>query len=192
MSNYKQITLDSFFTSGNEMSHYQFAKAESSEKLSSLKAKLIKEEKVHWSLAFNKVEESIEGILNIEIPDILVMAWKKYSSLLKFTDKNKYPPEEINLVELAEHTIKSEHHPSIDVLFNGDLIDKIEFTITLTLILKGIILKIKNGKILEAFAGNCSAKGTLKCENIVLVEKKSETINFPASIDFGDGIPIAG
>lgn len=189
--NNSQITLNQFFSLEKELLQKRLPIIESSEKISSLKERVLKEAKVKWPVAFNKIVEKIEDIFDIGILDIMVMAWNKYRILLKYLDREKYPPSETFLVPLAEQTIKSEHHPFIEILINDELVGKIEFNITISLMLKGIILKIQDGKIKEVLIGTCKGKGTVKCENLVILEKETESISLPGAIDLGEGIPIA-
>jgi hypothetical protein len=121
----------------------------------------------------------------------MVKAWNKYRELLKYTDKEKYPPDVSVLVPLAEHTIKSEHKPYIEILINDKSVGKIDFNINISLTLKGIILKIRDGKIKEIQTGSCKGKGTIKCEDLVILEKETESFSLPGSINLGEGIPIA-
>lgn len=190
MKNSSQITLNQFFSSVKELSTERLSSVESSKQISTVRDKIIKEAKCKWPIAFEIIIKKIADILDIGILDIMVMAWNKYRILLKYADREKYPPDETFLVPLAEHTIKSEHCPSIEILINGNPIGKINFNITVSLMVEGIILKIQDGKIKEITTGTCKGKGTVMCENIVILEKQTESISLPGSIDLGEGIPI--
>jgi len=189
MSN-SQITLNQFFSTEKKLSPEQLSPLESNKKVSSLKEKIWKETKVKGPLVLDLIIKKTAEILDIGILDIMVKAWNKYKILLKYLDKEKYPPDETFLVPLAEHTIKSEHRPSLEILINDQPAGKIEFSISISIMLKGIILKIQDGKIKGVTTGTCKGKGTLKCENIVILEKKTGSIPLPGSIDLGEGIPI--
>ena len=47
-----------------------------------------------------------------------------------------------------------------------------------------------DGKIKEVITGTCKGKGTLKCEDLVILEKKIESIPWPGLITLGEGVPI--
>ena len=74
-----------------------------------------------------QIFEKLKDLLAIGIPDILVAAWNKYRILLKYLDREKYPPNESFLVPLAEHSITSEHHPYVEILVNDQPVGKICF-----------------------------------------------------------------
>ncbi len=156
-----------------------------------LKERLAKEVKgIPWGGVLHNIRERFEPLLDVGLPDILAGAWNKYRLLLKYLDKEKYPPEEVILVPLVDHTIQSEHHPHLELLIDEKSIGKIEFQITLSLTLEGFTLKIQDGKIKEILTGTCKGEGTIKCENAVLVERELAPIRLPGSIDLGEGLPI--
>jgi hypothetical protein len=160
--------------------------------MSLLKEKVSKGIKeIRWPVTFNEIIKKVEDLLNISLSDIMVTAWNKYRMLLKYTDKKKYSSNETFLVPLAEHTIKSEHKPYIEILINDKSVGKIDFNINISFTLKGIILKIRDGKIKEIQTGSCKGKGTIKCEDLVILEKETESFSLQGSINLGEGIPIA-
>jgi len=186
------ITLNQIFVfKENELSPDKISEIESSNKMLSLKEKISKEiPGIKWNVTLNEVVKKIGDLLNISLADIMVGAWNKYRTLQKYLDQKKYSPEEIIMIPLAEHKIKSVHRPYIEILINDQVVGKIEFSINITLTLEGIILKVQNAKIKEILTGTCKAKGTIKCENFVILEKDLSSISLPGSIALGEGIPI--
>ena len=187
------LTLSQFFSlKDKELSPDRLSAIESGEQVSAVKGLVLKQTKgVGWGVIKDEIFKKLGDLLEISIPDILVAAWNKYEILLKYLDREKYPPNESFLVPLAEHCITSEHHPYVEILVNDQPVGKIGFDIKVALTLEGIILKIQDGKIKEIFTGTCKGKGTISCDNIVILEKKTESVPLPGSIDLGQGIPIA-
>jgi hypothetical protein len=192
MSN-SQVTLSQFFSfHEKEISQDRWAVVEASERMSSLKEKVSEEAKgIRWPMAFKEISTKVGDLLNINLADIMVGAWKKSREILEYLHREKYSPDETLLVPLAEHTIQSEHHPYIEILIQDKPVGKIEFSINLALTLKGMVLKIKGGKIMEILTGSCQGKGAIKCENFVILERKTESFALPGSINLGEGIGIA-
>ena len=85
---------------------------------------------------------------------------------------------------MTEHTITSEHHPFIEVRFKNALLYKIVFDVNLLFKIKGFILKIQKGEIIEVYSGMCEAEGNIKWEGIKLLEKKFEPLTLPKLIAF--------
>jgi hypothetical protein len=187
------LTLSQFFSlKDKELSPDRLSAIESGEQVSAVKGLVLKQTKgVGWGVIKDEIFKKLVDLLEISIPYILVAAWNKYEILLKYLDREKYPPNESFLVPLAEHCITSEHHPYVEILVNDQPVGKIGFDINVALTLEGIILKIQDGKIKEIFTGTCKGKGTISCDNIVILEKKTESVPLPGSIDLAQGIPIA-
>ena len=55
---------------------------------------------------------------------------------------------------------------------------KIEFTLSLTATLKGIILRIKGGTITEIQAGNCEFEGKVQYADLTIADKKIGPMQF--------------
>ncbi len=187
-----EITLNRLFSvNETELSEENRSVLESKKSISILKEKLSKRASgIRWPVALSEITKKIEDLLDISVTDIMVSAWKKYGELQKYADSKLYSPDETFLVSLTEHTIKSEHHPHVEVLVNEKSIGKIHFDVSISLSLKGIILKIKGGRIQEILTGSCKGKGTVKCENHLLMEKRTKDMPLPGSINLGEGVPI--
>jgi hypothetical protein len=143
-----------------------------------------------WTGAFAKVAEEIPKLFQVSTTDIMVKAWNNFRILFKYLNQEHYPPDEVIYLELGEHTIKSEHHPHIEIILNGKTIKKILFHILVTLNFKEVTLKIQDGKIKEITPVSCEGKGVCKLGEFDLLERKTGPIEFLARMDLGDGIPI--
>ena len=187
------FTLNQFFSyQGKEsLSQDGLLGLDSSEQITALREHLLKKVKrLSWTGAFDEIINKIEDLLDVRLEDILMGAWNKYRDLLKYCDQEKYPPNETILVHLVEHPIISEHNPYLAVLVNDVEVARVEFTINLALYVKGAVLKIKGGKIMEILPGECQGKGTLACGKFVLLKQETKSFAMPYSIKLGDGVPI--
>ena len=137
---------------------------------------------IKWMATVPDLAPKVCELLNIEIPDVLATAWKKVADIQAVMEKSKKTPDETTYLELAQHTINSEHKPFIDVKIKGATVKKIELVIQLGFNLKGFLLKIQNGAITEMQTGQCEAKGTIKYGGLTIAEKKLEPIKLPFSI----------
>lgn len=192
--NQSSITLNKFFFERKkDLSSKRLSALESVPRVVSLRGTILRDAKVvGWPATWSEIVGKMKDLLDIGIPEIMVSAWNKYQILLKYLDRKKYGPDETFLVPLAEHTIRSVHRPFIEVLINDQSVGKIQFGIDLSLHLKGIILKIQDGKIKEILTGSCKGKGILKCEDLIIMERETDSVPLPGSISLGEGLPITG
>jgi hypothetical protein len=190
--NERVITLDSFFSIAEKAKSAKLRPMlDSVEVVSALKEKVATLGKgLKWPGTLDGLLEKIPGLLNIQLTDIFATAWNKYRELRKYTNQEKYPPSETVLVSMAEHKIESVHQPYIEIMIDEVLWKKIDFQITVTMKLKGFVLKIQGGKIKEIRTGDLKGIGKIKCEGMVLLEKETESVDLPGTINLGEGIPI--
>ena len=144
-------------------------------------------EGVKWTAAMPDLAQKICELLDISIPDIFMAAWKKAKELQEVMEKSRANPEDVTYLELTEHTLNSEHKPSVDVRLNGATVKKIQLDVQLGFKLKGFVLKIQDGVIREMQTGQCEAKGSIKYGGLPIAEKKLEPIKLPYSIPFKSG-----
>lgn len=182
------LTLQHFFhLKEKELTDTKRSDFEATKKVATIKEKLKKESKdVRWSLVSDEMTNKILDLLNIKIKDILVGAWDKSKEIKRYLNKDACSPDETILVSLAEHTIRSEHKPSLELLLNDKPIGDIDFTISIALHLNGIILKIEGGQIRQIHTGDCKGSGRIKCEDFTLLEKETEAFSIPGVIEIGE------
>ncbi len=188
-----QVTLSNVFGhEGKDLAQLKSTALEGAAAVSALKQALEKEAReIKWPVALGEVVEQVHNLLNVPLGAVISTAWNKYRLLTKYGDPEKYPPDEIFLVPLAEHTITSKHRPHIDVLIGDRRIGRIDFAIDISLTLKGFIAKVQGGRLKEIKVGTCKAKGTILCEDFLLLEKESGSLDLPGSIDLGEGVPVS-
>lgn len=164
---------------------------QSSHVMAALKEALAKQSKsIKWEAVSDVLVDKAVEILDVPLLDIFVGAWKKYREIEEFAEPGKYPPADTQLVALAEHTIKSEHHPYLEVLVKGVPVERINFTVTVALTLEGFILQIQDGKIKAIRTGALKGNGSLALESAVVLEKDFGTVRLPGTFALGEGIPL--
>jgi hypothetical protein len=189
MDEQQAATLSQFFSLTKEVCLEKMAEVQS-EGNTDLKKKLEKMARIKWSVVLEHVVDNLPGMLNTPIPNIVAKAWCGYKELLKYRDQTMYPPDQTFLLPMEKHTVKSDHNPSLDICINGQQIGTIGFTVSVSLLLEGLILKIQDAKIKEVHIGKCSGEGSIMCESLVIIQKKSPDISLPGSWNLGEGVAI--
>jgi hypothetical protein len=128
---------------------------------------------IKWATAMPDLASKIGELFNVELPDLFVSSWKKAKELQEALEESRKSPEEVIVLELAEHEITNEYNPYIEIRIAGmPLPKKIEFKVQIATTLKGINLKIQAGTITEIQAGSCDFEGKIKYEDLTIAEKK--------------------
>jgi hypothetical protein len=126
--------------------------------------------------------EKVRELFDIPIPDIFLTSWTKANVLQNYLAESQKDPETVMELELAEHTINSQHRPHIEVRIQNTPVKRIEFVLRLIFKLKGFVLKIQNGSITEMRTGKCDARGTLEYQGLVIAEKMLAPITLPGVV----------
>ncbi len=67
---------------------------------------------------------------------------------------------------------------------------KFDFTIDLSIEVKGLSLKIQDGKIRQIHPGEMAGKVTITLKDDVIAEKEFDSVALPGTITFSDGAEI--
>ena len=136
------------------------------------------------------VAEESQDLLNLNVLDVLVDAWKKYLQIEQYADAAKYGPGEKILAPLAEHTVKSQHHPCLQILLKEHEVGSVKFNLEFSLTLEGFVLMVQDAKILEIQTGSGKGEGSLSLAEITLWKREVKPVRFPGHISLGSGIPL--
>lgn len=137
---------------------------------------------VKFPAALHDLGPKICDLFNVPLPDVLVTSWKKVGSLQATLEKSRNSPDEVMYLELAAHSVNSDHKPHLEMRIKDLPVKKIEFLVKLVFNLKGFVLKVKGGAITEMQTGACEVKGTISYAGNVIAEKKLTPIKLPGTI----------
>ncbi|MDX2043007.1 MAG: hypothetical protein SF097_17445 [Acidobacteriota bacterium] len=139
-----------------------------------------------------EIAKAVSDTLKFNLLGVLVVTWSRALELRKYTDRTKFKPEDINYVELAKHTVKSNHKPKVQLLVNGHSVGEVEFDVALEFPVKGAILKVQDARIKQvrgvSFKGSCK----IKYGEFELLKRESQEFHLPGEVDFGEGYLIPG
>ena len=168
------------------------AALESSVAIASLREVLANRARLlQWPWVFQQVRMKLPDLFDVNVIEVMLLAWKKYLLLARYADQRTYPPDDVILVPLVEHSFQYRQRPYLQIMVGEQEAGKIEFDVTFSLKLKAFIVKIHNARIEAIQTGICEGKGSIGLENVVLAEKVFGSIKLPGSIDLAEGIALA-
>jgi hypothetical protein len=128
---------------------------------------------IQWPAAMPDLVSKVGELFNVELPQLLVLSWKKAGEIQEALEESKKAPQRVIVLDLAEHVITNEYHPYIEIRIAGvPLPKKIEFKVQIVTRLRGINLKIQAGTITEIQAGSCDFEGKVKYQDLTVADKK--------------------
>jgi hypothetical protein len=128
-----------------------------------------------------EVAHVADSLLDLDVTDVLAMAWKKHADLTAAGRRTAEHPGSEELVPLATHTIRSTHRPCVDVFIDEVKVTDVEIELALTLVLTGVLAVVRDGLLVELHGGSCDATAALGCENVPIA-RRSAHVTFPASV----------
>ena len=143
-----------------------------------------------WDSTRDEISRNVEAVLDVSLLDVLRGGWNKARMLARYRDREKYPPDTTYIAPLTEHTIRSRHRPHLEIRINQQPAGRIDFEFLLEMVIKGLRLHIRDGRIRKIDTGECRARAKLNCEGFPLVQQEWKRLEIPGSIDLGEGVEI--
>jgi hypothetical protein len=136
------------------------------------------------------VIRQLADLLEIHMGTIFLGAWRKRQEIVQYRDSQKYPPDEVNVVPLLEHTITSRHTPAIQPIINNVALPEIKFDVVLRLKMKGAMLKIQAAKITEILTGQCQGNGSIEYAGVAILKRETAPVGLPGTLVLKNAIAI--
>jgi hypothetical protein len=131
-----------------------------------------------------------DGLLNLDLGDVLLGGWQKYSQLTHAAQRTLASPGSEELVVLATHRVVSTHHPSVELLIDGVKVHTLVFELTVVFDLNGVIAVLRQGNLVALRAGQCEVTVTLTLEKTPLELSRHGHLNLPLLIKLHRPIPL--
>lgn len=138
----------------------------------------------------NEAAAALHEALDVSLGDILATAWTDSRKIRDAADPEMHGPDEVVIVPLLEHAIRSEHKPTLEFTVDGRSLFSLVFVVELALQLQQVVLRIKAGRIRSVVGGSCHASATLSCGGAELVRRDTRDIALPLCVDLGEGILV--
>lgn len=143
-----------------------------------------------WVAAAKSVPDLVKHLVDVQVADVLVDAWKMHRDLKQYLDRTTYPPGSVSTRPITTHHIRATQSPYIEITIDSMPQGRIQFELELDVTVEAGILVIQDGRIMRLEAGKAKATGTLKCAGVVVAEHVSRPFEWKDGISFGAGIPI--
>jgi hypothetical protein len=140
-----------------------------------------------WQGIYDKVFD----LLDISVLDVMLGAWRTRSDFRKHVRASAADPTKAIVIPLGAHRITSEHRPSIEIRSDGRVLAKLSFPIEVTFDVEAAQLTLRGGAVKEIRTGEVKARGTVKFEDAVILERDLEPIRLPGTITLKSEQPHA-
>ncbi|MGI9510810.1 MAG: hypothetical protein ACR2QJ_15830 [Geminicoccaceae bacterium] len=128
------------------------------------------------------VADKLKDALDVGINQILLSAWSQHRDLVNDLERSNSLKDETILVPLADHTIRSTHHPAVEVMVNDRRVAAFKFNANLMMRIQSAVLKVEAGEVVGVESGAWHGVGQLKCGPVTLVEHETKEFALPRSL----------
>lgn len=130
-----------------------------------------------------------EGLLALDLGDLIAEGWRKFEDLTAAAKRTMSSPGSSELVDLAAHTISSKHSPRVEMLVNDAPVATVQFDLSFTFTIKGMVATVRGGRLVELHAGVGEVEGKLEAQGRELAKRQGH-FELPWLVRVGDGIPL--
>ncbi|HEV7450905.1 MAG TPA: hypothetical protein VGO16_05875 [Pseudonocardiaceae bacterium] len=116
----------------------------------------------------HEVAAVVDGLLNLDLGDVLLSGWRKYTELTKAAERTIASPGSEEIVVLATHRVVSTHHPSVDLHIDGVKVHTFVFELKVVFDLNGVAAVVRLGALVALRGGECVVTATLTLEGTSL------------------------
>ena len=140
----------------------------------------------------DSARQELAKALDIDLIEFVARGWATVLRLREYADRERHPPDEVNVVNLGDHDIATESYPTIDVSIGTLALPVIRFTLKLSAHFESLVLTIRDGAIRKVESGNCKVSAELLLgEASLLPPMQTPKLVLPGTLEFAEGIRIA-
>lgn len=185
------LTVSRFFFADSRDAGAKLAQASASDEvMPEIKRRLAGVPGLDWSTVASSIGAELYEALEIGLDQILVSAWQHHDPLVRALAPDRLPGHHVHLLPLAEHTVRTVHQPSVELLVSDRALARFRFDVNLALTLRGAVLKMRGRHVREISAGTCRGRGELSCGGVRLVEADPHPFALAGLIDFGEALEL--
>jgi hypothetical protein len=139
-----------------------------------------------------RVSEELTKLLAISVTDVIARGWTTYKGLKEYADELQYPRDEAVTCMLGKHSMDFTDSPTIviEVLSNPPRKIEVKFDLTLHVDLTGVVLTIKDRRVMEAQVGHCDLSAEVSIGSNQLLHKPLGVYEMAKSFEIPGGMLI--
>lgn len=140
--------------------------------------------------AIRQVGKVTSDLLDLDLTQLVLNAWSTHAELKAAGERTLRSPDSEELVDLVSHEVTFDDQPSIDLLVNGQQIDTVHLTLSLTVDIDALTAIVKGGRLIGVRVGRCRVDGRLSIEDKCVADRRAE-LQLPFSLRLGSGLSLA-
>jgi hypothetical protein len=142
-----------------------------------------------YPIVESRVSEVLRAELAVDLGEVVVSAWTRYRALVDAGRRTRDAPGAPEDVVLAEHTVTSDHHPTVDVLVDGQVVASLTFDVEVSLTVRAAVAVVQAGRLTAVRAGDVEVAATLGLHGAELCRRSAQVL-VGHLVRLGSGAPL--
>lgn len=139
-------------------------------------------EPVSWEALRTPIATQMTDALSTKVLGGWISAWQDYDQVKDKAQKSRLSPNAPFTCTLLKHTIESTVHPYVKVLLGSELVQQIDFDVTLATQIDGLILDLLGGSLVSIRPGLCEWSGSIALQKTRLIERQLAQLELPGRV----------
>lgn len=141
--------------------------------------------KLAWNFIGFEATKALRSALDCDVFELLAQAWCTARELREYTDRSKHPPEEISVLHLGDHKLKTNVDVVLEIAVGELSLTRLRFTVELAAHFRSAALSIRDGHVTDLASGDCSVSAQVKYRDTELHKPmESRKVTLPGRIAF--------
>jgi hypothetical protein len=136
------------------------------------------------NLAAAAIDQALHAAFNIQLGELLHRSWRQVDEFREAVEEGRHDHEAVAVIPLMEHAITTTHTPSLELFLGRKRLARMPLEIELNLLLNGVALELRGGKIAGLRSGECAGEGAVLVGGVPIVEQETPAIHLPGRLAF--------
>lgn len=129
------------------------------------------------------------GLFEVTTLTLLLQGWREHEALQDAARRTLAAPGATATVELADHVVRQEYRPSLDIHVDAWPPVTIMFTVTIEFDIKALVAVVREGRLSALRSGGCDVTATLAVQGIDAVRRDTH-LDLALVVPLGDGFAL--
>lgn len=141
--------------------------------------------------AWRELADETDGFMSTRLAAVVAAGWTTCDAFENAARSTRDDPGAAEVVALVPHRIAASQRPSIDLYLGGTRLAALEIELEIAVTIAGMIAVVKEARLAEVRAGNCTVSGSLSVQGNVLLTRHYE-FDLQGALRLRDGVALGG
>lgn len=128
-------------------------------------------------------------LLDMGLDTLILEGWRRFEDLREAAERTRAASGSSEVLDLASHTITSEHQPRVELRVNDVPLATVEFELSLTFVVNAAVATVRDGRLVSLHSGVCDVEATIGVGDKPLATRSGQ-FQLPLMMRLGAGVSL--